>query len=341
MKWLPEELLQDAEFRQWVLNPTQELNQHWTDRLATASEDQQQVVRQARLILLSLPSDENLPNREAEELWESILTRSQLPSNLRLMPVSQPIRAGGWYRIAALLTLISVASWLAWQYYSTREIKIQTIAGQIRQFTLPDGSQITLNSNSTLNYPANWSEQSHRQVWLEGEAYFRITKQRVHQQPVKFVVHSADVNIEVLGTQFNVKNRRGLVNVTLDEGQIQVSKRTSQPDQARMLMKPGDVVEFSGKHKTFRHQQVKEPERFSAWTQRVLIFDNTPLQEVAQTLDDTFGLKITFSDTSLANLPFTGNVPTNDPNAILETLSKAFDLEITRIDEHNVTIQSR
>ena len=340
MNWLPEALLQDPEFRHWVMKPTEELNRAWTARLAGASEEQHEWVRQARTILRSLPAEATLSDEEAASMWETIRNRSESTPVVQPLPVSWN-RAVSWYRVAAVLTLISVAGWLGWRSYSERKIKIHTASGQIRQFSLPDGSLITLNSNSTLSYPANWSQLDQRQVWLEGEAYFKVTKQRLHQQPVKFTVHSADVTIEVLGTQFNVKNRRGLVNVVLDEGKIQVSKLSGQVDHPQMLMKPGDVVEFSKAQKTFRHQLVKQPELYSSWTHNVLIFNNTPLQEIARTLEDTYQLKVTFAQDSLASLPFTGNLPASDPNAILKTLSKAFDLQITHTDEQHITIQSR
>ncbi|WP_170299211.1 FecR family protein [Larkinella terrae] len=341
MNWLPEMLLQNDEFRRWVLKPTDELNQKWEALLANATDEQQQFVQQARTVLLSLPTEPELADNETATLWQSILDHSQSPSSVQPMPDSGRLRVARWYRIAAVLAVVFLAGWLGWRTYTHRTIAIQTTFGQIRQFNLPDGSQITLNGNSTLSYPANWSNQEQRQVWLEGEAYFKVTKQRFQQQPVKFVVHSADVNIEVLGTRFNVKNRRGLVNVVLNEGKIQISQLASLNSQSSMVMKPGDVVEFSKVQKTFRQQQVKQPEIYSSWTQKVLIFDNTPLQEIARTLEDTYQLKVTFADDSLSHLTFTGNLPASDPNTILRTLAKAFDLQITRTDEQQVTIQSR
>ena len=340
MNWLPEMLLQNAEFRHWVLKPTEELNQKWEARLADATAGQLRAVETARIILRSLPPEQELSNAEATELWANILAQNRIPQAVRLLPDSRRFLTAHWYRVATILVLVSFAGWWSWHTYSKRTIAIHSAFGQIRHFNLPDGSQITLNSNSTLSYPANWSELTQRQVWLEGEAYFKVTKQRIQQQPVKFIVHSADVNIEVLGTRFNVKNRRGLVNVVLNEGKIQISKLTTKGQQPTMLMKPGDVVVFFNRQKTFRQQQVKQPELYSSWTNNVLIFNNTPLGEIAQTLEDTYKLRITFADQSLAGLTFTGNLPASDPNLILKTLSKAFDLQITRTDEQQVTIQS-
>lgn len=72
MNFLPEELLLDDDFRKWVLKPSAKLNQEWTLRLTGASEQQQESVRQARLILLSLPPEETLPDSEVIQLWNDI-----------------------------------------------------------------------------------------------------------------------------------------------------------------------------------------------------------------------------------------------------------------------------
>lgn len=246
-----------------------------------------------------------------------------------------------WYRVAAVFALISLVSWFAWRTYAGRTIAVQTANGQNQQITLPDGSLLTLNSNSTLSYPANLADLLERRVLLDGEAYFRVTKQRRNGQPVKFTVHSADLDIDVTGTQFNVKNRRGTVNIALYEGAVQVSQSTDNRKQPELIMKPGDLVEFSATRKTLRKRHVSHPEYYSSWTKNVLIFSNTPLGEIAQLMADSYGVTVTFADESMADLAFTGNVLANDPAVILETLAKAFDLQTLRSGNDKVLFEAK
>lgn len=285
-----------------------------------------------------LPPDESLSDAETTQLWAAIWQQHSMAQPQRRMPVRA--RVGLGFRpvwAAAALVLVSVAGWFGWQTYANRLQTIQTAYGQNRQIDLPDGSVVTLNSNSTLAYRANWSGRTVREVTLTGEAYFAVTKQQHDQQPVKFVVRSGGVNIEVLGTRFNVRNRRGAVRVVLDEGRVQVRAGAGQPS---VSMKPGEAVLFAGGRQVVRSQPVAHSEQASSWRQNVLIFNRQPLSEIAQVLADEHGLRVQFASDSLARLTFTGNLPANDPDLILQTLSKAFDLNIRMLDDKRVLVEA-
>lgn len=335
-----EELLLDDNFRQWVLHPTDKLNQQWATRFSSASAEDRETLRQASNVLLSLPPDEILSDTEVAQLWGAIKQHQptvELPTTPLVRQIGWRTR---WYRVAATLALIILFGGLGRQLYNKRTIAVQTHYGQQQQVILPDGSQVTLNGNSTLSYPANWNELANRKVSLEGEAYFKVTKQRMRNQPVKFTVHSADLNIEVVGTQFNVRNRRGDVNVVLDEGKVRISQLAAAGQQPDLVMKPGDIITFSKNQKIILQQTIAHPEQHSAWTANALIFNETPLREIAQMLQDTYGLTVTFTDDSLARLTFTGNMPANDPELVLSSLAKAFDLQLMRPEADKVMFSS-
>ncbi len=335
-----DELLLDDNFRQWVLHPTAQLNQQWATRFSNGSAEDREAFRQASSVLLNLPPEEILSDTEVAQLWGAI-KQQQLTVEL---PTASPVRQIGWktnwYRIAAVLALIVLLGGLGRQLYKKRTIAVQTSFGHHQQIILPDGSQVTLNGNSTLSYPANWKELANRDVSLEGEAYFKVNKQRINNQPVKFTVHSADLNIEVVGTQFNVRNRRGDVDVVLDEGEVRISRLVAATEQPALVMKPGDIIKFSKNREIIRQQKVAHPNQYSAWTTNALIFNETPLSEIAQTLQDTYGLTVTFADDSLARLTFTGNMPASDPELVLSTLTKAFDLQLMRPEANKIIFSS-
>ena len=331
-----EELLLNDNFRQWVLHPTPALNQQWATRFSSASAEDRETLRQASSVLLSLPPDEILSDTEVAQLWGAIKRHQptvELPTTALVRQIGWRTR---WYRVAAILALLLLFGGLGRQLYKKRTIAVQTQYGQQQQVILPDGSQVLLNGNSTLSYPANWSELANREGSLEGESYFKVSQQQINTQPVKFIVHSADLNIEVVGTQFNIKNRRGDVDVVLDEGKVRISQLAATGEQPDLVMKPGDIIVFSKTQKTIRQQQVSHSKQYSAWTANALIFNETPLREIAQTLQDTYGLTVTFTDDSLARLTFTGNMPANDPELVLSSLAKAFDLQLVRPEADKV-----
>ena len=125
-------------------------------------------------------------------------------------------------------------------------------AGQQRTITLPDGSVVVLNANSTLTTAAHWTAETPREVWLTGEGYFRVTHRAPRPvaditaapAPIKFVVHAADLSIAVLGTQFDVNSRAGATKVVLASGKVAV-ERQMLLTREHLLMQPGDLVETS------------------------------------------------------------------------------------------------
>ena len=118
------------------------------------------------------------------------------------------------YRVpvaAAVLLLMMVTGYLL-LFPSIEKVVHQTGYGETAQLSLPDGSQVVLNANSSISFLPDWDEKKERTVTLEGEAFFSISHTVDHQ---KFIVHSKNIEVEVLGTAFNVNNRRGKSQVVL------------------------------------------------------------------------------------------------------------------------------
>jgi ferric-dicitrate binding protein FerR (iron transport regulator) len=123
------------------------------------------------------------------------------------------------YKVAAtLLFLMAVSLW--WYSSSQGLLEIRTAFGEQRSVTLPDQSSVVLNGNSTLRYASHWDKDSPREVWIEGEGFFSVIHTKSHQ---KFVVHGvSQLNVEVLGTKFNVKTRQSDSEVMLAEGKVKL-----------------------------------------------------------------------------------------------------------------------
>jgi transmembrane sensor len=200
-----------------------------------------------------------------------------------------------------------------------------TSYGMTQNILLDDGSEVTLNANSTLKVPRNLSEDKVREVWLDGEAFFSVTKR---PDKVRFMVHTENISVEVLGTKFNVNNRRGATEVVLDEGSVKLT--SSEADQiSPVIMKPGDYVVLHKTDTSFKKMAVK-PEKYTAWQANKLIFEDTPLREVAEKIEDYYGVKIRIDNKQLGSRQVTGTLPNNDLGVVLKSLSMSHDLEIVR-----------
>jgi len=207
--------------------------------------------------------------------------------------------------------------------YSTRY-------GETRIIRLPDQSQVTLNTNSTLRVPRNFTSGTVREVWLSGEAFFSVTHLHHHR---KFIVHARKMDIEVLGTKFNVNDRRGATQVVLQEGKVKiVSFLKAKADT--ILMKPGQLVKASLQEKQVALKKL-QPEMYAAWRENKLVFDEMPLPEVLQTVEDHYGVRFLnqSKDTTWLRQRYTGILPNNDLHVILRALSGIYHLDIRKQED--------
>jgi transmembrane sensor len=233
---------------------------------------------------------------------------------------------------AVWIGLLVVAGWGYVRYQSTQEIVIHTGFGQTKQVELPDHSTVTLNGNSTLHYLKQWNTDQLREVWIEGEAYFKVTHLSNHK---RFVVHLLkQTNVEVLGTEFNVYTRPNKTQVVLNTGKIQL-----QTEHAKeLILRPGDLYEADFQKNTYQTRRV-DADAYASWKEARLTFENTSLGEIAQTIEHTYGLRVVIKDAQLRNQQFSGTVPTPNLEVLLEGLSKLFDLKIKK-DNNQITVES-
>ncbi len=230
-----------------------------------------------------------------------------------------------WLMMAAAVTVLLLVGWLAKPILLPSYITHQTAYGEVKQVVLPDGTVVDLNANSTLRVATRSSDEP-REAWLTGEAYFHVMpKKNEATEAIKFIVHTSNLDVEVLGTTFNVKNRRGTTDVVLSSGSILLRK---QIDQAQALtMKPGDRVRL---HQTdqFEITHVPEPVVYTSWKDKELYFEDQTLAAIQQELADSYNVSLRFADPALANLRFTGSAPTDDLTILLETIQMSFDLTL-------------
>jgi transmembrane sensor len=230
--------------------------------------------------------------------------------------------------LAGILMLTSIA-----MYFYKQDIKLthKTGFGEIKNLTLPDGSTVVLNSNSMITYSKNW--QKVRNVRLDGEAYFHVTK-TIDRKP--FTVEMTKTGkIEVLGTDFNVNHRAKNAKVVLRSGLIRLKLR-SMTGNKDLLMHPGELVEISSNE--IRKKRVN-PALYDTWTSRKLVFENTSLKEIATMLKENYNLDVEVNDADLLNRKISGTAPINDLTQFLNALSGSFNLEITR-DQRRVIIKA-
>ncbi len=333
------DFVMDDFFRQWVQQPTANTDSFWNAWLSGHPE-KRALIEEARLIVqhVSFPV-EPMPQESIHKIWEKLEQaydnkhqqsgKQALRRSVYSMPKNRP---GLWYAVAAAVLVLLMASAIVYfvSVPAGATISYTTPYGQTKTVLLPDSSTVTLNANSSLRFSRSWKGVEIREVWLQGEAYFNVMKKKSQRSYKKFIVHTGPLHVEVLGTTFTVNNRHGNTKVVLNTGKIKLASTEAQL-ASPLIMQPGEYVEYSGKARKLTRKRVN-PAKYSSWTQDKLIFDNTPLHEVAQLLEDNFGLKVLISNESLANRGFTATLPATNVQTLLTVLQETFGIKITRQD---------
>lgn len=206
------------------------------------------------------------------------------------------------------------------------EIIFKTYAtpyGIKQNIVLDDGSVVILNSNSKLIVPRFGFGDNSRDVSLIGEAFFRVIHTKSHQ---KFVVNTdRNFRIEVLGTEFDVFNRKDKKQVVLEKGKVKIYYGS---ENEHITMKPGDKVTMNQKGNTIL-EKTRNPNTYSSWRKNLFVFDKTSLTEVGQLIYQNFGHDVVFSN-ALAERTLSGEIEAKNEQELLDALSQVFDLKIVR-----------
>ncbi|MDD4514381.1 FecR family protein [Massilibacteroides sp.] len=164
----------------------------------------------------------------------------------------------------------------------------------IKKFDLSDGTAVWLNESSTLKIPKSFSENK-RYVKLEGEAYFDVKKNK-HSN---FIVDASSIKIKVLGTSFNLKNRKedGVVETILVTGKVFLIDKQGNPVYN---MFPGEKVIYSPDKNECIVKTI-DTNVSTAWHLNQLTFENATLREIVNKLSLIFDVNINLESKKLAD----------------------------------------
>lgn len=343
-KFSAEDFIQDELFIEWVTTPSPAAEQFWKSWMAAHPQKLHEIT-EAKAFIKKLNEGAKaspLSWQRSQNLWAGI--HSQIGEHEKSQPLP-PVRKMGSpvFRklgIAASVLLLASLAALLWFNIKPSATRYHTAFGEIKEITLPDSSRVYLNANSTLLVNGNWDIHSEREVQLKGEAYFIVTKQPAPTGQRKFVVHTQDFDVVVIGTRFNVINRENRKRVVLEEGKIDLQLKTENepsflqpnaPKQERIQVQAGERVELATKpkEKPLLIEKVNT-KVYSSWKTRQLVFDNTPLTELINIIEDNYGYQVIVQDPALLDRKLSGTVPSNNLGTLLKSLELIFKIEISR-----------
>ena len=159
---------------------------------------------------------------------------------------------------------------------------------------LSDGTEVNLNYGSKIKYPRNFSGDT-REITLTGEGYFNVA----HNPDKPFIVKTEALNVTALGTQFNVQSYSGdnVISTTLVDGKVVIDKKLSNNTIKRLgTMVPGQHLKYNTKLREITSSTKGNIDKYIAWTNGEMVFDNTPITEVARELSRKFNVEIEVAD---------------------------------------------
>jgi transmembrane sensor len=271
---------------------------------------------------------EGAPLREPEKYpdFEALLDRIHHEVNTRQAKTGK--RTHLFLRIlrnaAAILLLpaLGYGLFISGKYYSAGSVALRgsynevfSSVDAIINVTLPDGSRVWLNHNSSLKYPALFSGNI-RKVQLNGEGYFEVSGNK----KMPFIVKAGDIEVVALGTKFNVMAypEEDRIETSLIEGNVEIRKADSPDDDPLYRMKPSEVMTYYEESRLLEAKSIID-DRYFSWKSGKLVFSAESMDEVVRKLSRWFNVDIMIKDANLTEMTLTATF-------VNETLPQVMDL---------------
>jgi len=212
------------------------------------------------------------------------------------------------------------------QYFKKAEpVYFTSIApkGSVSQMVLPDNSIVYLNAGSQLKYTVEGLTRK-REVFIDGEAWFDVTK----NEKKPFVVHTPFYDVNVLGTQFNVKAYKTDAEIvtTLEEGSVQIASSENFKMAENKTLCPGEQIVYNSVKNAIQVKKV-ETRMFTAWKDNKLIFINMNLKELIVILERKYGVDIQVTNDLILDYHYDGTIKNETILEVLDLLKETLPIK--------------
>ncbi|MFV8271322.1 FecR family protein [Flavobacterium sp. GT2N3] len=211
--------------------------------------------------------------------------------------------------------------------FMMQNLALQTqyaLNGKKTTFLLPDNSKVVLNAGSEIKYK-KWNWDNNRNLELHGEAYFKVAKGK------KFKVTTVLGKVAVLGTQFNVKERKDRFDITCFEGRVLVKYQEKE-----LILTPGQSVAFEHGKQINTTVATAKPE----WMENTIAFNKENLRNILDEIQRQYNVSIEVK-TKYSNASFTGKIPSNNLDVALQIIATTYHLEPNKITANKIIFEGK
>ncbi len=292
---------------------------------------------------------------EIKNIWHTPLTKrlsfddthAKIKLNKAIKKERRKIQLATYSRtIAAACILLIIIATFTYQHLkepqqiTKQENQIQLITkhselGEQLRITLPDASVVRLNAGSSIQFPAKFAPNK-RQITLYGEAFFEVTKDG--NRP--FEVKTNNLTTTVLGTSFNVKafeQKQAIITVVTGKVKVETENNDSTD---KILLLPNQQTIYNKQENHFKMKEV-DSQHYFAWTTGTIRFNNDPLEEVVETLERWYNVKILLDKHIKKSMRIQGSYTDKKLYTILDGLGYIYNLDCNYTDDNIIVIKPK
>lgn len=337
-----EDFAQDAFFQKWVNKPDADCEEFWSEWMGKNPERIFDVNEAAEMVRSLRFVEKDMDGVQVEALWEGISNdiRKETRSS-HLGGTRKP--ASFFLKIAAALIPLFIIGYMYLQegLFSDQTELVEAVDitrdnpnGKKSQFTLPDGTRVFLNANSKLVYSSLFNDEIIRKVKLKGEAFFMVKKDSLRP----FIIESGDLQVQVLGTSFNVRafQDEEQITVAVEEGKVRLQNKTNADDGKSIVLYHHDMGIFEKESQELSKEKVVGNEVFD-WRNGIIHFRQADFKKIQKTLEQWYGVSFVINGKIDSRKDFTGSYANKPLSTVLDGLKFVYEFDY-QINDKTITI---
>jgi hypothetical protein len=206
--------------------------------------------------------------------------------------------------------------------------------GKKFEVQLSDGTLVHLNSGTSFKYPVQFVKKQNREVYLTGEAYFEVSKDKSHP----FTVNTQQVNVEVLGTKFNVDSysNNSSTDIVLVEGKVSLYK-DQKTNHNQVYLTPGFKGSAQQGQSEIEIEQVNT-DYYTDWVKGSLVFKNASFDAIIKKLERQYNVTFINRNKTLGKEIFNARFDNEPIEVVLKYFSDSYAIDY-KIDRDKITIK--
>jgi transmembrane sensor len=315
------DFLKDESFINWALDPDAPGGQSWHAWM-NANPDKWETAKKALDMIRALDFKKETV---AENFYVNL--KQRIDHTIASKDITTPkVRSlAGWIKVAAVFAGLVISILVLYYVRKPSYTFISTPYAAIKTVWLPDSTEVVLNANSSIRFNRSRTNGK-REVSVTGEAFFKVRHIDIDGKAQPFEVQAGNAVIEVLGTEFNVKNLNNTTGVLLRQGKVRFRVPASRTET---IMQPNDYCLYDAAQERII-TRVADPVLFTSWMEHKYRFENTMVKEVCETLKAYYGYDFIIRNDKLDTQTFSGTLELQNEQVMLTVLAELFKTKITK-----------